>query len=93
MSVSDFKNETLLLIFSDIMTAQSVKLTIVDDNVLETNETFTAVLELVDDGRIILQPNATVISIVLDNDSKRYWNTIHSLIIIFPLIYSGCDRF
>ena len=78
LSVSDFENETLLLIFSDMMTEQSVNLIIIDDDVLETNETFKAVLELVDDGRIILQPIETVISIVLDTDSKHYWNTIYT---------------
>lgn len=50
---------------------QTVNLNIVDDNVLEINETFMAVLELVDDTRVILQTNATNISIVLDNDSKH----------------------
>ena len=61
-----------------MMTEQSVNLIIIDDDVLETNETFKAVLELVDDGRIILQPIETVISIVLDTDSKHYWNTIYT---------------
>ena len=72
----------MLLVFSGVMTTQSVNLTIIDDDVFETNETFTAVLELVDDGRVILQPNTTVISIVLDNDSKHYWNVTHLLIFI-----------
>lgn len=58
--------------FSRTTTTQSVNLTIIDDNVLETNETFKAVIESLDDDRIILQPNVAVISIVLDNDSKHF---------------------
>ena len=58
--------------FSTTTTTQSVNLTIIDDNVLETNETFKAVIESLDDDRIILQPNVAVISIVLDNDSKHF---------------------
>ena len=72
LSASDFKNETMLLVFSDMVTTQSVNLTIIDDNVFETNETFMAVLELVDDDRIILQPNANAAFItIVDNDSKH----------------------
>ena len=58
--------------FSRTTTTQSVNLTIIDDNVLETNETFKAVIESLDDDRIILQPNVAVILIVLDNDSKHF---------------------
>ena len=47
-----------------------VNLSIIDDNVFEANETFMAFLQLVDDSRIVLQPNTTEISIVLDDDSK-----------------------
>ena len=82
----------MLLVFSGMMTTQSVNLTIVDDRVLETNETFTAVLEIVDDGRIVLQPNTTVISIVLDNDSKHYWNSMHSLIMNNNYFYPNVQR-
>ena len=70
LSASDFKKETMLLVFSDMVRTQSVNLTIMEDDVLETNETFMAVLELVDDDRIILQPNAAFITIV-DDDSKH----------------------
>ena len=62
----------MLLEFSRTTTTQSVNLTIIDDNVLETNETFKAVIESLDDDRIILQPNVAVILIVLDNDSKHF---------------------
>ena len=64
----------MVLNFSSTVTMQTVNLSIFDDDVLETNETFTVILELVnseDDGRVILQPNATVVSIILDNDSKH----------------------
>ena len=66
----DFKNETTLLTFTRVGTMRTVNLSIIDDNVFEANETFTGVLELVDNSRIILQPNTTQVSIVLDNDSK-----------------------
>ena len=83
-----FENETILLVFSDMVTTQSVNLTINDDNALETNEEFMAVLELVDDDRIILQPNATSITIV-DNDSKHNIRTTlynYTIIILSNLI-------
>jgi hypothetical protein len=48
-----------------------VNLNIIDDNALETDETFTAVLQLVDNDRVILQPRETEVSIVLDDDSKH----------------------
>ena len=70
----DYDNMTMVLNFSSAVTMQTVNLSIFDDNVLENNEKFTVVLELVspeDDGRVILQPNATVVSIILDNDSKH----------------------
>ena len=50
---------------------QTVTLGIIDDDLFETNETFMAELELVDDTRVILQPSATDVSIILDNDSKH----------------------
>ena len=54
-----------------------MNLNIIDDDVLETNETFTAVLELVDSNRIILEPRETEISIVLDDDSKHIGVVYH----------------
>ena len=50
-----------------------MNLIIKDDDALETNETFTAVLELVpvDNDRIILEPKETEVSIVSDDDSKH----------------------
>lgn len=56
---------------------RTVNLNIIDDNALETNETFTAVLELVDNDRIILQPKEAKISIVLDDDSKHVGILVH----------------
>ena len=67
----DFESKTVLLEFSSTVTTQSVILIINDDDALETNETFKAVLELGDDDRVMLLPNETFISIVLDNDSKQ----------------------
>ena len=51
---------------------QTITLNIIDDNVFEADEVFMAVLELVNDSRIILQPNRTEISIIMDDDSKYY---------------------
>ena len=56
---------------------RTVNLNIIDDNALETDETFTAVLELVDNDRIILEPRETEISIVLDDDSKHIGVVYH----------------
>ena len=50
----------MVLSFSSAVTVLTVNLNIVDDDVLETDENFTAVIELVnseDKGRIMLQPN------------------------------------
>ena len=63
---------TIVLNFSSAVTMETVKLNILDDDVLETNETFRVVLKLVsseDDGRVMLEHNETEVSIVLDNDS------------------------
>ena len=49
---------------------RTINLKIIDDNVFEADEVFMAVLELVNDSRIILQPNRTEISIIMDDDSK-----------------------
>ena len=56
---------------------RTVNLNLIDDNALETDETFTAVLELVDNDRTILQPRETEISIVLDDDSKHIGVVYH----------------
>ena len=51
---------------------QIVSLTIVDDDVLETDEVFTVLLEVMTDehdDRIVLQPNTSTVTI-LDNDSE-----------------------
>ena len=56
---------------------RTINLKIIDDNVFEADEVFMAVLELVNDSRIILQPNRTNISIIMDDDSK-YNNFINS---------------
>ena len=70
LATSDFKNETKLIMFSRVETVQTVNLNITDDNVFEADEKFMAVLELANDSRIILQPNTTEISIIMDDDSK-----------------------
>ena len=49
---------------------RTVNFNITDDNVFEADEIFMAVLELANDSRIILQPNRTEISIIMDDDSK-----------------------
>ena len=82
LSASDFKKETMLLVFSDMVRTQSVNLTIMEDDVLETNETFMAVLELVDDDRIILQPNAAFITIVDDDSKHNIRTTLYNYTII-----------
>ena len=56
---------------------RTVNLNIIDDNALETDETFTAVLEPVDNNRIILEPNETEVSIILDDDSKHIGVVYH----------------
>ena len=84
----DYDNVTMVLNFSSAVTMETVNLNILDDDVLEINETFRVVLELVNldnDGRVKLQPNETEVSIVLDNDSKCikyiqrsvYFSSIH----------------
>ena len=69
----DYEDIALVLNFSSVVTLQTVSMSILDDEVLETDETFTVVLELEpsenDGHNIILQPNATRVNI-LDNDSK-----------------------
>ena len=56
---------------------QTVNIRVIDDKVFEADEMFMAVLELANDSRIILHPNRTNISIIMDDDSK-YNNFINS---------------
>ena len=65
---------------------QTVNIRVIDDNVFEADETFMAVLELANDSRIILQPNRTNISIIMDDDSK-YNNFIIFNAMILILMY------
>ena len=76
----------MVLNFSSAVTVLTVNLNIVDDDVLETDEKFTAVIELVnseDNGRIMLQPNTTEVSIILDNDSRQIKKCV---LIVFSII-------
>ena len=70
---------------------QRVNFNITDDNVFEADEKFMAVLELANNSRIILQPNTTEISIIMDNDSKD--NNFRNLYLIFYFIRSCHDWF
>ena len=81
LATSDFENETRLLEFSRVETVQTINFNITDDNVFEADEMFMAVLELANDSRIILQPNTTEISIIMDDDSK--YNNFRNLYMIF----------
>lgn len=96
MSALDFKNESMLLIFSGMVTTLTVNLTIIDDNVLENDETFMALLALVDDTHVVLQPNTTEISIVLDNDSKHntkmaftFYSFLKSIAVVIGFYYEN----
>ena len=66
----DYKNLTIILNFNESSTIFEVPLTIIDDDVLENDEEFTVLLELMDAkyGRVMLEPNVSVITI-MDNDS------------------------
>ena len=67
----DYENLTIILNFNESSTTIGVELTIIDDDVLENDEEFTVILELMDDkydGRVMLQPNVSVVTI-MDNDS------------------------
>ena len=67
----DYENLPTILIFDESSMTHNVSLTIIDDDVLENDEEFTVLLELMnteDDGRVMLQPNVSLVTI-LDNDS------------------------
>ena len=67
----DYENLTVILNFNESSTTFEVPLTIIDDDVLENDEEFTVLLELMNteyDDRVTLQPNVSRITI-LDNDS------------------------
>lgn len=69
----DYEELTVSLNFSISSTTQVVPLSIVDDDVLENDEVFTTVLEVIMDeydNRVLLQPNVSTINI-LDNDSEH----------------------
>ena len=55
--------------FSSSSNQQCVNITIVDDNVLESLETFSVTIDTSVD-RVVLEPNTTVVEIV-DNDGER----------------------
>ena len=67
----DYENLTVILNFNKSSTTFEIPLTVIDDDVLENDEEFTVLLELVNteyDGRVMLQPNVSTVTI-LDNDS------------------------
>ena len=67
----DYENLTINMNFSEFSTTFEVPLTIINDDVLENDEEFTVLLELMHaeyDGRVKLQPNVSTVTI-LDNDS------------------------
>ena len=67
----DYENLTTILNFNESSTKLEVPLHIIDDVVLENDEEFTVLLELLDakyDGRVMLQPNVSMVTI-LDDDS------------------------
>ena len=82
LAALDFENDTSPLIFSRVGTVQTVNFTIIDDDVFEADEMFMAVLELANDSRIILQPNGTEISIIMDDDSKYNNLPIHKYLML-----------
>ena len=67
----DYENLAIILNFNESSTTLEVPVTIIDDDVLENDEEFTVLLELMNaeyDGRVTLQPNVSTVTI-LDNDS------------------------
>ena len=69
---------TIILKFNESSTKFEVPLRIIDDDVLENDEEFAVLLELMDatyDGRVMLQPNISIVTI-LDNDSQYTFSLI-----------------
>ena len=72
---SDYTSLSEVVTFSSSSTIQSVRVTIVDDDLLEIDEVFTASLELVnavDADRVVLMPASAPVTI-FDDDSKYKW--------------------
>ena len=73
---SDYMSLSEVVTFSSSSTIQSVQVTIVDDDLLEIDEVFTASLELVnavDVDRIVLMPASAPVTI-FDDDSEYQIN-------------------
>ena len=69
---SDYMFPSEVVTFSSSSTTQTVQVMIVDDNLLEIDEVFTASLALVNDGdasRVILMPISASVTI-FDDDSE-----------------------
>lgn len=66
---SDYEEVTTFMTFSSLSSVQSINITIHMDGILEDNEQFRVILELIngEENRIFLQPDSSVITIV-DND-------------------------
>ena len=68
----DYTTISQVLTFSSSVSLQTVNVSIVDDNLLEIDEIFTASLALenaADAARVILHPNSTEVTI-LDEDGE-----------------------
>ena len=71
----DYISLSEVVTFSSSSTIQSVQVTIVDDDLLEIDEVFTASLELVnavDADRVVLMPASATVTI-FDDDCKYKW--------------------
>ena len=69
---SDYTSISSVLMFSSLSTNQTVEVSISNDDLLEINEVFTAMLQLVnefDSQRVMLQPNEASVTI-LDEDGE-----------------------
>jgi hypothetical protein len=73
---SDYAGISQVLTFSSSMTLQTVNVNIVDDDLLEIDEVFSASLALVNpdaDERVQLQPDSAIVTII-DEDGEYIAN-------------------
>ena len=71
----DYMAATEVLTFSSTSTEQMVEVTIENDELLEIDEVFRAMLELVnasDAGHVQLQPDASTVTILNDDSEYEY---------------------
>jgi len=70
----------IVLQFDSVFNSRTATVTIVDDNILESNEIFFGNLASTD-SQVIVSPQTAAVTIVEDNDGKWVWSCVNFILL------------